>query len=102
MLNKDFNKVIITGIPKEKPELKLTTTGIPVLNFVLVSEGVKTKEYIDVTVWGELAENVYKDIAPDSRIMVEGTLHRTPTGEEGRSKFEITANRMFDIGGAND
>ena len=102
MINRDLNKVIITGTPVEKPELKLTTTGVAVINFALVSEGVKSKEYVDITVWGELAEKVYKDIEPNRRIMVEGTLHRCPAGEAGKSRLEISANRIFDIGGAHD
>lgn len=100
MINRDFNKVIITGHPKEKPELKLTTTGVSVLNFTLVSEGVKAKEYVDVTVWGELAERIHKGILPESRIMVEGALHRT--GDRTRNGVEITANRIFNIGDCND
>ncbi|MBR6513507.1 MAG: single-stranded DNA-binding protein [Clostridia bacterium] len=100
MTNRDFNKVIITGRAKDKPELKLTVGGTAVLNFTLVSEGVKNKEYVDVTVWGELAEKVYKGLGPESRIMVEGMLHRT-AGESSYGKLEITANRIFDIGECN-
>ncbi len=102
MINTDFNKVIITGTAKEKPELKLTTTGIAVTNFTLISCGVKTREYVDVTVWGELAEKVYKDIEPGVRMMVEGRLHRTSAENGSYGKLEITANRIFGIGGAND
>ncbi|MBR4881384.1 MAG: single-stranded DNA-binding protein [Clostridia bacterium] len=101
MINKDFNKVIITGYPKDKPELKLTTTGISVMNFTLVSEGTRNSEYVDVTVWGELAENVHKDIDKGKRIMVEGNLHRVRTEQNGIGKLEISANRIFDIGGVN-
>ena len=102
MKNIDFNKVIITGKAKENPELKLTTTGIAVTNFILVSEGVKSNEYIDVTVWGELAEKVYKEIDPDRRIMVEGRLHRTASEEGSYGRLAITANRIFGIGGMYD
>ncbi len=97
MTNIDFNKVIITGKAKTKPELKLTTTGIAVVNFTLVSEGIKAREYIDVTIWGELAEKVYKDIEPGRRIMVEGRLHRTAAEEGSVGRVEITANRVFDM-----
>ncbi len=102
MINTDFNKVIITGTAKEKPELKLTTTGMAVLNFTLVSCSVKAREYVDVTVWGELAEKVYKDIEPGVRMMVEGRLHRTASEEGSYGKLEITANRIFGMGGFND
>lgn len=102
MTNIDFNKVIITGTAKEKPELKLTTTGTAVLNFTLVSEGVKIKEYVDVTVWGELAEKVYKDIEAGTRMMVEGRLHRISADDGSFGKLEITANRIFGMGGIND
>ena len=102
MTNRDFNKVIITGRPNQKPELKLTTTGIAVMNFTLVSEGVKVKEFVDVTAWGELAEKVYKDIDTTKRIMVEGMLHRTPSADGSFGKLEITANRIFGIGDADD
>ena len=102
MTNKDFNKVIITGRPKSSPEVKTTLSGITVINFTLISEGSKSREYVDVTVWGELAEKVYKDITPTRRIMVEGTLHRTAAGDEKYGKLEITANRVFDMGDANE
>lgn len=102
MISRDFNKVIITGTPKQIPELRYTVTGMTVINFTLVSEGVKSKEYVDVTVWGELAEKVYKGISPGRRIMVEGTLHRTLSGDDSVGRLEITANRVFNIGGGND
>ena len=97
MTNIDFNKVIITGRAKSKPELRLTTTGISVVNFTLISEGVKGREYIDVTVWGELAEKIYKDIEAGRRLMVEGRLHRTAAEEGSVGRVEITANRVFDM-----
>ena len=100
MINCDFNKVIITGYPKQKPELKLTTTGTAVMNFTLESEGVKRTECIDVTVWGELAEKVYKDIDPNLRIMVEGSLHRRTKTDGEPGGMEINANRVFSLGGS--
>ena len=99
MKNNDFNKVIITGTPNQKPELKITTTGVTVYNFTLISEGAKTREYVDVTVWGELAENTYRDIEPGRHIMVEGRLHRTSSEDGSYGRMEVTANRIFDIGG---
>lgn len=99
MIKRDFNKVIITGCPTAAPELKLTTAGTPVMNFTLSSMGVKRTEYVDVTVWGELAENVHKGMEPGSRIMVEGTLHRQINNEGECGSVEITANRIFAIGG---
>ncbi len=102
MTNIDFNKVIITGTAKEKPELKLTTTGMAVTNFTLISCGTKMREYVDVTVWGELAEKVYRDIAPGVHMMVEGRLHRASSDDGSYGKLEITANRIFGIGGMND
>lgn len=94
MTRSDFNKVILTGRPSSKPEIKLTTTGTSVMNFTLISEGVKHRENIDVTVWGELAEKVHHSLRPESRIMVEGSLHRK--NEAGT--VEITANRIFAMG----
>ncbi len=98
MTRSDFNKVILTGRPTAKPELKLTTAGTSVMNFTLRSEGVKHREHIDVTVWGELAEKVHQDLCPEGRIMVEGSLHRKNEGQNPSGTVEITANRIFSLG----
>ena len=98
MTKTDFNKVIITGYPTAKPELRLTTQGTSVMNFTLRSEGVKRSEYVDVTVWGELAERVYHNMDPENRIMVEGALHRKNESEDSRKTVEISANRIFSLG----
>ncbi len=99
MINRDFNKAIISGYLLAKPELKLTLNGIPVMNFVLKSEGIKQPELIDITVFGELAEKVYRDIDTNVRLMVEGTIHRRMKSDSDPGEVEITASRVFSLGG---
>ncbi len=99
------NAVTITGNTGREPELRFTPSGQPVANFgVAVSrrwqnrqtqEWEEATSWIDVTCWGQLAENVAESVARGTRVTVTGRLDQrsweTPEGDK-RSKVEIVAD----------
>ncbi len=99
------NAVHITGNTGREPELRFTPSGQAVANFgVAVSrrwqnrqtqEWEEATSWIDVTCWGQLAENVSETVAKGSRVTVTGRLdQRSWENQEGekRSKVEIVAD----------
>tara|TARA_R110002051_G_scaffold110769_2_gene183452 strand:+ start:828 stop:1208 length:381 start_codon:yes stop_codon:yes gene_type:complete len=93
------NKAILLGNLTRDVELKNLPTGSPVAEFgVAVNEKYKDKEtvvFIDVTVWGSLAENCAKYISKGSLVFIEGKLtmdswEDKTTGKK-RTKLKVTA-----------
>ncbi len=99
------NNATITGNAGREPELRFTPSGQPVANFgVAVSrrwqnrqtqEWEEATSWIDVTCWGQLAENVAETVGRGTRVTVTGRLDQrsweTPDGDK-RSKVEIVAD----------
>lgn len=99
------NSATITGNAGREPELRFTPSGQPVANFgVAVSrrwqnrqtqEWEEATSWIDVTCWGQLAENVAESVGRGTRVTVAGRLDQrsweTPEGDK-RSKVEIVAD----------
>lgn len=99
------NHVTITGNAGREPELRFTPNGQPVANFgVAVSrrwqnrqtqEWEESTSWIDVTCWGQLAENVAESVGTGTRVTVAGRLDQrsweTPEGDK-RSKVEVVAD----------
>jgi single-strand DNA-binding protein len=93
------NKAILLGNLTRDVELKNLPTGSPVAEFgVAMNEKYKDKEtvvFIDVTVWGSLAENCAKYISKGSLVFIEGKLtmdswEDKTTGKK-RTKLKVTA-----------
>lgn len=99
------NNVTISGNAGREPELRFTPSGQAVANFgVAVSrrwmnrqtnEWEEATSWIDVTAWGQLAENVAESVGRGTRVTVSGRLDQrsweTDNGEK-RSKVEIVAD----------
>lgn len=99
------NNVTITGNAGREPELRFTPSGQPVANFgVAVSrrwqnrqtqEWEEATSWIDVTCWGQLAENAAESVGRGTRVTVSGRLDQrsweTAEGDK-RSKVEIVAD----------
>ncbi len=99
------NNVTITGNAGREPELRFTPSGQAVANFgVAVSrrwmnrqtnEWDESTSWIDVTCWGQLAENVAESVGRGTRVTVAGRLDQrsweTDAGDK-RSKVEIVAD----------
>lgn len=93
------NKAILLGNLTRDVELKNLPTGSPVAEFgIAMNEKYKDKEtvtFVDVTVWGSLAENCAKYISKGSLVFIEGKLtmdswEDKTTGKK-RTKLKVTA-----------
>ena len=103
-----FNKVIVAGNLTRDPELRFTGSGIPVANFGLAVNRVKSKteevDFFDVTAWRELGETITNYKKKGDPILVEGRLQfRQWEAQDGskRSKVDVVADNVQFLGKAN-
>jgi single-strand DNA-binding protein len=99
------NAVTITGNATREPELRFTPGGQPVASFGVAvnrrwqnrqtQEWEEATSFIDVTCWGQLAENAAESVGRGTRVTVTGRLDQrsweTDNGDK-RSKVEIVAD----------
>ena len=102
----NLNRVLIVGNLTRDPELRSTTTGVPVINFRIASNrrfkdsAGEWKEdvcYVGVVAWQKLAESCAAKLKKGSAVYVEGELRsRTLDVEDGskRSMIEIRAHHI--------
>jgi len=102
----NLNRVMIVGNLTGDPELRSTSTGIPVANFRIAAnrrfrgnDGQWREDvcYIDVAVWQKLAESCAARLKKGSAIHVEGELRsRSLEGANGkrRNVVEIRAHHV--------
>lgn len=100
-----FNKVLLMGYLSRDPELRFTANGSAVAGFGLATnrkykQGDEWKEdvcFVDITVWGGLAENCAQYLNKGSSAFIEGYLKlnswETDSGEK-RNKLEVVANNV--------
>ena len=101
-----LNKVLLCGRVARDPELRYTTGGKAVLNFLMVSsrpyrnrEGEWEEEsaFVQVVVWQRLAEICNEYLNKGSAVFVEGRLKsRMWESEQGESRkaVDIVADRV--------
>ena len=96
-----FNKVILGGNMTRDPELRFTQAGIPVCNFGIAVNRVRSKtdevDFFDVTAWRELGETVANYKKKGDPILIEGRLqYRTWEADDGskRSKVDVVADTV--------
>ena len=99
-----INTAVIMGRLTADPELKTTTSGLPVLSFSVAVERNYQKEgeekavdFINVVAWRKTAEFVSKYFHKGSMIAVEGSIQtRKYEDKDGnkRTAFEILANTV--------
>ena len=102
----NLNRVMIVGNLTRDPELRATSTGIPVANFRIASnrrfkdnvgEWREDVCYIGVVAWQKLAESCASKLHKGSAIYVEGELRsRALESEEGKKRnvIEIRAHHI--------
>ena len=105
-----FNSIVLMGNLTRTPEMRHTPSGTAVCNFGLAvnrkfSQDGDAKEevcYVDVVVFGKLAEIVAQYKAKGDQVLVDGRLQQrqweTDDGQK-RSKHEVVANQVVFIGG---
>jgi single-strand DNA-binding protein len=102
----NLNRVMIVGNLTKDPELRSTTTGVPVINFRIASNrrfkdnSGEWKEdvcYVGIVAWQKLAESCAARLKKGSAVYVEGELRsRTMDHDDGsrHSLVEIRAHHI--------
>ena len=105
----NFNKVLLMGNLTRDPELRFTSSGSALAKFGLaVSRKYKSGEewkedvcFVDITVWGKLAENCAEYLSKGRPVFIDGRLQfstwETDDGQK-RSKLEVVANMVQFLG----
>ena len=106
-MSRHFNRVYLIGNLTRDPELRYTPNNTAVAEFGLAvnrnyqdSNGEWQEEvtFVDITVWGNTAENCSNYIEKGSRIFLEGRLDfnswETDSGKN-RSELKVTAQRVI-------
>lgn len=99
-----LNRVILIGRLTRDPELRQSTSGIPVCNLTLAvnrsysnAAGERVTDFIDVITWRQLAENCGKYLTKGRLIAMEGRLQvRTYETQEGQKRkvMEVIAESI--------
>ncbi len=106
-----MNKVFLIGRLSRDPELRHTTSGMPVCQISVaisrpVSQGREPEtDFINVTIWNKAAENVAKYLSKGRQVAVEGRIQtRNYDNNEGKKVYvtEVIASNVEFLGSAND
>jgi single-strand DNA-binding protein len=96
-----FNRVVLVGNLTRDPELRFTPNGIPVCEFGLAVNRVRSKDdapdYFQVVAWRELGEIVANYKKKGDGVLVEGRLRYDAwEAEDGskRSKVTVVAEQV--------
>ena len=99
-----LNKVVLIGRLTKEPELRYTSTGVPVTTFFLAvnrnytnQQGEREADFIPITVWRGLAENCAKYLAKGRLVAVSGKIQtRSYDGEDGKRRYtwEVVADHV--------
>jgi single-strand DNA-binding protein len=100
-----FNRVVLAGNLTRDPELRFTNNGIPVCQFGIAVNRVRSKseevDFFDITAWRELGETIANYKKKGDPILVEGKLqYRTWEAQDGsrRSKVDVVADNVQFLG----
>jgi single-strand DNA-binding protein len=100
-----YNKVLLMGNLTRDPELRFTAGGSAVANFGIAvnrkfKQGDDWKEdvcFVDITVWGKLAENCTEYLSKGRSVFVDGRLNfsswEAKDGQK-RNKLDVVANSV--------
>lgn len=99
-----MNKTFLIGRLTAKPELKYTSSNIPVTSFNLAidrppkDDGTKDTDFIEIRVWRKQAENVCQYLDKGSLVAIEGRIQTekfTTKDGENRYKTLVIAERVM-------
>lgn len=107
-----MNKVILIGRLTADPELSFTPAGKAYSNFCIAvnrdfknEDGERSADFINISVWGKLAENVAKYMAKGRQIAVVGRLQIDRVqGEAGKKDVwytKVIASNIEFLGSGN-
>ncbi|MBN2057949.1 MAG: single-stranded DNA-binding protein [Candidatus Saganbacteria bacterium] len=103
-----YNKAFLIGNLTRDPELRYTTSGIPVAKFAIAvnrirrgGEGGQDVDFINIVAWRRLAEICGEYLKKGRPVAIEGRLQiRTFEGRDGQQKVfsEVVAENMQMLG----
>lgn len=110
---RSFNQVVLMGNLTRDPEVRTTPNGQSVCSFSLAlnrswkgADGSiqEATDYVDVTAWGPMGENVAKFVTKGRPVLVSGRLQSRSWEQDGqkRSKVEVVATDVTFLGGRGD
>ena len=110
---RSFNQVVLMGNLTRDPELRSTPSGQNVCSFSLAlnrswkgADGSQQEatDYVDVTAWGPMGENVAKFVTKGRPVLVSGRLQSRAWEQDGqkRSKVEVVATDVTFLGGRGE
>ena len=110
MANFNLNKVILGGRLTADPELKQTTSGVPVCTFgVAVSrrfakEGQTQADFFNVTAWRQQAEFVSKYFKKGVSICIVGSIQNRTYEKDGQKHYatDIIADEVSFVDAKQD
>lgn len=90
-----MNKVFLIGHLVKDPELRYTSSNIPVASFTLAvnrnftnQNGEKETDFINIVAWKKQAENIHKYCFKGSRVSIDGRLQtRTYEDQNGQKRY---------------
>jgi single-strand DNA-binding protein len=95
----NFNRVVLAGNLVRDPDLRFTSSGVPVCGFSIAVNRVRSKneavDFFNVSAWRELGETIANHKKKGDPILVEGRLqYRTWEAEDGtkRSAVDVVAD----------
>ena len=98
-----MNKVYLIGNLTRDPEMRSTSTGIPVCNFSIAvnrrkrADGQQETDFFNIVTWRQLAELCSRYLAKGRKVAVSGSIQtRTYEAQDGskRSAFDIVADEV--------
>ncbi len=105
----NFNRVILAGNLTRDPELRFTGSGIPVCDFGIAVNRVRSKneevDFFNITAWRELGETIANYKKKGDPILVEGRLQfRSWEAQDGskRNAVDVVADNVQFLGRAGD
>ncbi len=104
-----FNRVILAGNLTRDPELRFTGGGIPVCEFGMAVNRVRSKneevDFFSITAWRELGETIANYKKKGDPILVEGRLQYSSwEAQDGskRNKVDVVADNVQFLSGRSD
>ena len=90
-----MNKVFLIGHLVKDPELRYTSSNIPVTSFTLAvnrnfinQNGEKEVDFINIVAWKKQAENIHKYCFKGSKVAIDGRLQtRTYEDQNGQKRY---------------
>ena len=99
-----MNKVFLIGRLTRDPELRYTSSNLPVASFTVAvnrnftnQSGEREADFINVVVWRKQAENIKNYLKQGSQIAIDGRIQtRSYDGEDGKKRYvtEVVADNV--------